>query len=190
MVTFGNRPEMPSNRSMFNLMYVKAFCISLLLFFACKPCTAQENNYPAYDTTSPQLNDIQRVIDATLPDIETMLKQKGSFTPFATVTLANDSLADIAIKDPLKKAPTADDLKEELSINALKGLYKVVVIFSVENITDPASGKEKKAVAVFAEHTDDDFAYLFYYPFSISAKKEVSFGESFGDFAPQVMFKP
>ncbi len=171
-------------------MYVKTICISLLLLFAFTKLGAQENNYPEYDTTSTELNDIQRIIDATLPDIETMLRQKGTFTPFASVILANDSLADIAVGAPSKSAPSADELKEELSIGALKGLYKVVVIFSVEKITDPANGKEKKAVAVFAEHTNDDFAYLFYYPYTTGPKKEVIFGESFGDFAPQVMFKP
>jgi hypothetical protein len=51
-------------------------------------------------------------------------------------------------------------------------------------VSDPDNGKQKKSVAIF------DFAYLFYYPYSITAKKEVVFGDSFGDFAPQVMFKP
>ncbi|WP_162903347.1 hypothetical protein [Taibaiella koreensis] len=161
----------------------------LLLLFSPAALHAQEPQYPAYDTTAEELADIQRVIDATLPDVEAMLKKKGSFLPFATVILANDSIADIAVKDSAK-AYTADDLKEELSIDALKGAYKAVVIFSAGRINDPSDGKETKAVLVFAEHTNDDFAYLFYYPYKITARKEVIFGESFGDFAPQVMFKP
>src|SRR5690349_16626671 len=118
----------------------------ILLLFICNFNYTQlsAQNYPEYDTASPELTDIQRVIDATLPDIEIMLKQKGTFAPFASVILANDSLADIALKDPSKKAPTADELKEDLSINALKGLYKVVVIFSAEKVRDPAGGKEEK----------------------------------------------
>lgn len=165
----------------------------VLLSICClsyHPATAQDNHYPEYDNTSPELIDIQRVIDATLPDIEVMLKQRGTFKPFASVILADDSLADIAIADSTKTTHTADELKEELSIGALRGLYKVVVIFSTETVTDPATGKSTKGIAVFAEHTDNDFAYLFYYPYSVNAKKTVLFGESFGDFAPQVMFKP
>jgi len=150
---------------------------------------AQEPQYPAYDTAAEELGDIQRVIDATLPDIETMLKKKGTFRPFATVILLNDSIADIDVKDSAKSY-TEDDLKEELSIDALKGAYKAIVIFSAGRTTDPSDGKETKAITVFAEHTNDDFAYLFYYPYTITARREVIFGESFGDFAPQVMFKP
>lgn len=150
---------------------------------------AQGNKYPPYDSTAPELTDIQRVLNATLPDIEMLLRQKGTFRPFASVILANDSLADISIQDTTGKEYSADELKEELSIGALKGWYKVVVIFAPETISDPESGKAEKAVAVFAEHTNDDFAYLFYYPYTLSDKKEVLFGDSFGDFAPQVMFR-
>jgi hypothetical protein len=169
-------------------MKLKVIPFFLLFLVFLNPAKAQ-NNYPEYDTASPELEDVQRVINASLPDIEVQLKQKCTFKPFASIILANDSIADIAVADTAKKTYTADDLKEELSIGALKGLYKVVVIFSIETVSDP-DGKQKKSVAVFAEHTNDDFAYLFYYPYSITAKKEVVFGDSFGDFAPQVMFKP
>jgi hypothetical protein len=169
-------------------MNVKVISL-VFIFLAVFTKAKAQNNYPEYDTASPELNDIQQVISETLPDIELMLKQKGTFKPFATVILANDSIADIAIADTAKKIHTAAELKEELSINALKGLYKVVVIFSIETVPDP-NGDRKKSIAVFAEHTNDDFAYLFYYPYSIAAKKEVIFEDSFGDFAPQVMFKP
>jgi hypothetical protein len=170
-------------------MKTKIFLLVLIIFTFTGSAKAQDNNYPQYDTAAPELLDVQRVINATLPDIETMLKQKGTFKPFATVILANDSIADIAVSDPTKTY-TADDLKEELSIGALKGEYKVVVIFSAETVAPPGTEQSSKAIAVFAEHTNDDFAYLFYYPYTIGARKEVKFGESFGDFAPQVMFKP
>jgi chlorite dismutase len=170
-------------------MNVKVISL-VLIFLAVFTQAKAQNTYPEYDTASPELNDIQRVINETLPDIEMMLKQKGTFKPFASVILANDSIADIAITDTAKKTYTVDDLKEELSIGALKGLYKVVVIFSIEMVSAPDNDKPKKSVAVFAEHTNDDFAYLFYYPYSITAKKEVIFDDSFGDFAPQVMFRP
>jgi len=172
------------------IMHFKIITFILLLLACGITSRAQGNGYPEYDTASPGLLDIQRVIDASLPDVEAMLKKKNSFLPFATVILANDSLADISIKDSTKTVYTADDLKEELSIGALKGLYKAVVIFSVDEVPDPVNEKPKKAIAVFAEHTDDDFAYLFYYPYAINAKRQITFSEPFGDFAQQVMFKP
>ncbi len=172
-------------------MYYKGLALFFLAFYCClQQAAAAPKTYQEYDTTAQELKDIQRVVDETLPDIEALLKKNGTFKPFAVVILANDSLAEIAVNDTAKAGYTEDDLKEELSIGALKGLYKVVAIFYVSQVTDPATGKPSKAVALFAEHTNDDFAYLFYYPYKISPRKEVIFGNSFGDFAPQVMFKP
>lgn len=165
----------------------RLFAITIILFVFAQKTTAQ--NYPAYDTASEELIDIQRLVNNTLPDIEAMLVAKRAFKPFASVILANDSIADIEVAKT-KADYSEDDLKEELSIGALKGEYKVVAIFSDTHITDPETGKDTKAVAVFAEHTNDDFAYLFYYPYTRNARREVVFGNSFGDFAPQVMFKP
>lgn len=165
----------------------------LVLFFLIFCCSLQKvaaKGYQDYDTASEELADIQRAIESALPDIETALKTKGSFKPFAVVVLANDSIAEIEVTDSVKTTYTEDDLKEELSIDALNGVYKVVAIFYLSPATDPATGKTAKTVAVFAEHTNDDFAYLFYYPYKIGPGKEVIFGDSFGDLAPQVMFKP
>lgn len=172
-------------------MYFRGLALFLLTFYCClQQAAAARKGYPDYDTTAQELKDIQRVVNETLPDVEALLKKTGSFKPFAVVILANDSLAEIAVKDTAKTGYTEEDLKEELSIGALKGMYKVVAIFYPSQVTDPATGKVSKAVALFAEHTDDDFAYLFYYPYKISPGKGVIFGDSFGDFAPQVMFKP
>lgn len=171
-------------------MKSSGIAVILIVIFPFLQAKAQDT-YPNYDTTSAGLNDIQHVINETLPDIEHLLQGKRTFRPFASVLLANDSIATIDAAASIKNGYTEEELKEELSIGALKGLYKVVAIFYQTLIIDPTDGKEKNAVVVFAEHTDDDFAYLFYYPFIISpGKKEVIFEDSFGDFAPQVMFKP
>ncbi len=167
----------------------------IALFFVLFCCALQSvaagnRSYQDFDTASQELADIQKVIETALPDIESSLKTRGSFKPFAVVLLANDSIAAIEVKDSTDKGYTEEDLKEELTIGALKGIYKVVVVFSLNQVPDPDSGKNIKAITVFAEHTNDDFAYLFYYPYSISARKDVIFGDSFGDIAPQVMFKP
>lgn len=172
------------------LMKKILFLIVLLAGLGLQPVSAQENNYPAYDTNAPELIEIQDVIAETLPDAESMLAKGGTFKPFASVILANDSLASIQVTSAIRLDYTVDDLKEQLSIDALRGRYKVVVLFYLTKVPDPVTGKEILAVGVFAEHTNDDFAYLFYYPYKIDAQKKVQFGESFGDFAPQVMFKP
>jgi hypothetical protein len=164
--------------------------LSLVLLCCSVPqAAAHTGGYQDFDTASEELADMQRVIEAAMPDIESLLKTNSSFKPFAVTILANDSIAEIEVKDSTGKGYTEDDLKEELSIGALKGDYKVVAIFYMSQVADPATGKMVKAVAVFAEHHHDDFAYLFYYPYTLSAKKEVIFGDSFGDLAPQVMYK-
>lgn len=166
------------------------YCRKILLLLLVCCSFAARSNGQEYDTAAAELDDIQRVVEATLPDIETMLSEKGNFRPFAMVILANDSIAEISVPDSVKNTYTEDDLKEELSIGALKGDYRVVVIFYPARTTDPATSKRVTAVALFAEHTNDDIAYQLYYPYTITPRKEVVFGESFGDVVPQVMFNP
>lgn len=154
---------------------------------------AQTSGQQAFQTDSEELTAVQRLINETFPAIEAQLKVHKTFEPMAAVIMADDSLGSVDVstkeKFPDTEAKVAA-LKEELSIGALKGEYKAVAVFYDTTVTDPNTGATIRAVGVFAEHTNDDFAYLFYYPYRITARKDVEFGESFGDFAPQVMYKP
>lgn len=167
-------------------IYLLLFLLSCL---ARMPAHAQEHTYPEYDTASPELRDIQRLVANTLPGIETMLARHGTFMPFAAVVLDNGDEGEIHVTSGIRLDYTVDDLKEQLTIDALKGKYRLIVLFYVSQVPDPATGKEVTAVGVFAEHSNDDFAYQFYYPYKIDLRKKVAFGASFGDFAEQVMFR-
>lgn len=147
----------------------------------------------AFDTESEELVAVQRMINETFPDIEAQLKTGKPLPPQATVIMADDSLGSVDLATPEKLSGTESKvaaLKEELSIGALKGTYKAVAIFYDTTVANPETGVMTRAIAIFAEHTNDDFAYLFYYPYRVTAKKTVEFGTSFGDFAPQEMYKP
>ena len=147
----------------------------------------------AFQTESEELVAVQRLINETFPSIEALLKKDKTFAPVAAVIMADDSLGTVDVTSD-KAAPDTGNkvaaIQEALSIGALKGEYKAVAIFYDTTIADPNTGAMIKVVAVFAEHTNDDFAYLFYYPYRFTARKDVEFGPSFGDFARQVMYKP
>ena len=98
----------------------------LIVFFCCglQQAAARPGSYQDLDTASQELADIQRVIEAALPDIEASLKTNSSFKPFAMTIMANDSIAEIEVRDSTGKGYTEDDLKEELSIGALKETTK------------------------------------------------------------------
>lgn len=173
------------------------FLIKILLYFvlfSVIPPTLHaqtpDTDPSAFQTESEELIAIQRLINETFPAVESLLQAKRTFGPLAAVIMADDSLgvADVSLKSDTGNRVAA--MQEALSIGALKGEYKAVAIFYDTTIADPGTGAMIKVVAVFAEHTNDDFAYLFYYPYRFNAKKEVEFGPSFGDFAPQVMYKP
>lgn len=176
------------------IKYLPVLCF---LFFCCVTrLNAQADLKMVFDPYAPEVTDIQNLIVETFPEIEDALKYKDSLTPFAAVITATDSIGIIDIS--LKKNAIVErttpalvaGLKEELNIPALKGEYKIIAIFYKTLVTDPETLTETDAIAVFAEHTNDDFAYLFYYPYRLSKEKEMIYGNSFGDFAPQEMFKP
>ncbi len=172
--------------------------VSFLRFMACTllafllfPHTGRAQ--AAFDTESEELIAVQRMINESFPAIEAELKTGKPLEPQAMVIMADDSLGSVNLASPGKLTGTESKvaaLKDELSIGALKGEYKAVAIFYDTTVTDPGTGGTTRAIAVFAEHTNDDFAYLFYYPYRLTAKKTVEFGTSFGDFAPQEMYKP
>jgi len=115
---------------------------------------------------------------------------KGSFKPFAVVILANDSIAEIRAGKDQKDTFNMKDLEEELSIDALNGIYKVVSIFYMAKSTNNLLEPDTKVVAIHSEHTEDDFAYHFEYPYSKPTPKTVIFTEPLANFEEQVMFKP
>jgi hypothetical protein len=151
---------------------------------------AQEVVYPPYDPDAPELSDIQRTIDDAMDDVEDSLKKHGTFQPFAVVLLDNDSIAEIRVRREAGKTFSIRDLEEELSINALKGVYKVVSIFYLSPSANELPGKNNNVVTIHAEHSNDDFAYHFEYPFSRTAKTGVVFEAPTANFEEQVMFKP
>lgn len=161
----------------------------VLFFMVQQHCFAQENPYPPYDPDVPEMTDIQRVIDASMDDVEDSLRIRGSFQPFATVILQNDSIADIHVAQKSGEAYSIAELEDQLSVNALNGTYKVVCIFYLEASDDPAATGNSKVVKIHAEHTNDDFAYRFEFPYTRNAKHQIVFGETAVDFEPQIMFK-
>lgn len=165
-------------------------CILLILLSGLYAKAQQAPAYPPYDPDAPELADIQRTIDDAMDDIEDSIKLKGNFKPFAVVILANDSLAEIHAGKEQKDSFSIQDLEEELSIDALKGNYKVVSIFYMTKSTNDLLEPDTKVVAIHAEHTEDDYAYHFEYPYSKPTPKSVVFMEPLANFEEQIMFKP
>lgn len=170
---------------------LKRLSLAMLIFLLAitKHAAAQENPYPPYDPDVPEMADIQRTIDASMDDIEDSLRIRGKFEPFATVILQNDSIADIRVASK-DGTYSVEELEDQLSINALNGTYKVVSIFYLADSEDPAATNDSKVVKIHSEHTNDDFAYRFEFPFTKNAKRQIVFGETLANFEPQVMFKP
>lgn len=148
-----------------------------------------DNKYPPYDPDAPELKDIQRTIDDAMDDVEDSLNLHGRFQPFAVVILKNDSIAEIHAKN-MTDSFSYKDLEEELTIDALQGNYKVVSIFYLADTNDETKETNTSVVAIHAEHTDDEFAYHFEYPYTKSANHKVVFRAPTAGFEDQVMYKP
>lgn len=181
---------MPTAKFRSRVLFTFCFLIFLLPF----QLQAQAPLPANFEPESEEMTAIQRLIDETFPAIEILIKKGDFFDPLATVLFADDSTGVVEITAGMSHLPDsvkkADALKEALSIGALKGEYKAVAVFYDTIVPAPNTGIPTPAIAVFAEHTNDDFAYLFYFPYHFKKGKSVEFENSFGDYAPQVMYKP
>lgn len=140
------------------------------------------------------LDDIQLLIDATLPMIDSLLTMGQNDYLGITVMMADGSIAEVDVDLPPEAGNDPEArlalVQEELSLGALKGEYRAVALFYDGRAIDAASGTERSAVIVWAEHTSDDFAYRFSYPYWRDAKGDIEYGEGSGEVMEQIMYKP
>jgi hypothetical protein len=162
--------------------------IFILLLSAVTAVWAQEPPLPILDTSSYAFQNVQEIITSSMEEIETHIAEKGAVAPFAVIMLPDLSLEEISIKGS-KQHNTITALQEALSIPALKGEYLAIVIFYTDTVVNATTGDLEPTLVAIMEHSEDDIAYTFYYPYTLK-DKNVIWSESYGEPAHQVIFKP
>ncbi len=139
-----------------------------------------------------EMNDIQTLINSTFPFVEDLLKKHGEFYPVASAIEPNDSITMVGTHDgndkPLSQI-VIDNLKTVLKQGASKGQYKTIAIFYDVKTVDPNTKEKTDAIAVFVEHKEGKTAYIFYYPYKLTANRELTISKSFGSGTDKEIFK-
>jgi hypothetical protein len=127
------------------------------------------------------MEDFERLLDATFPFVEDLLKKHGEFFPLASAIDKNDSVAHVGTYEG-NEQPKSDkviaDLKVGLREGAKKGNYKAIAIFYDVKVVDPNTNKKTDAIAVFVENTKDTKAYKLFYPYTLTKDSVLTFAES------------
>jgi len=125
------------------------------------------------------MEDFERLLDATFPFIEDLLKKHGEFFPLASAIEATDSIAQVGTYDgdehPLSDK-VIEDLKVGLKEGAKKGDYKAIAIFYDVRAIAPNTNQKTDAVAVIVENSS--VAYKLFFPYTLTKGSVLTFGES------------
>ena len=125
------------------------------------------------------MEDFEKLLDATFPFVEDLLKKYGEFFPLASAIDKTDRIAQVGTYDgdeqPLSDKVIAD-LKVGLRQGAKKGDYKAIAIFYDVKAVDPNTNQKTDAVAVIVEN--GSIAYKLFFPYTLTKDSVLTFGES------------
>ena len=135
------------------------------------------------------MNDIERLLNSTIPFVEDLLKKYGEFFPIASAVKTDGSIAQIGTYDGDEK-PLSDKLITDFksAFKAKRSDYRSVMIFYDVSVVNPKSEKKVDAIAVFAETNYDNHAYTFYFSYSLTSDKELEFGNSWKSLKEKEIF--
>ena len=127
------------------------------------------------------MEEFERLLDATFPFVEDLLKKHGEFFPLASAIDKNDSVAHVGTYEG-NEQPESDkvitDLKVGLREGAKKGNYKAIAIFYDVRVVVPNTNQKTDAIAVFVENTKNTKAYKLFYPYTLTKDSVLTFAES------------
>lgn len=124
------------------------------------------------------MNDIERLLNATFPFVEDLLKKYGEFFPLASAIQTNDSIATVGTydgEDKPKSDEVIESLKDGLKKGAQNGEYKVIAIFYDVKVIDPNTNQKTDAIAVLVEDKNETTSHTLFYPYKLIADNEILF---------------
>jgi hypothetical protein len=151
----------------------------------------QKKESTDYNKNSDELNELGFLIDQSFPFVEDLLKKYGEYYPFSFALNKDNTVVAVGRHDGDENPDSQvviKGLKEILKLETKKNKINGIEIFYDIKTTDPKTNQKTDAVAVFVEHKDGQGAYTFYYPYKLTDKKELTFGDSFGGAATREIF--
>jgi len=125
------------------------------------------------------MEDFEKLLDATFPFIEELLKKYGEFFPVASAIDNNESVSLVGTYDG-NEQPSSDTVIADLKLGLIDGVkkdkYKAIAIFYDVRVTDPNTNQKTDAVSVFVEN--DSTACKLFFSYTLTNDRVLTFGES------------
>jgi len=125
------------------------------------------------------MDEIQRLLDTTFPFINSLLVKYGEFFPLASAIDSNGQISQVGTYDGVDN-PLSDKLVNDFKdiFRAKKDKFNSIAIFYDVKVVNPKTGLKTDAVAVFGENKIDRTSYIFYFPYSLTTDKKLSYLDS------------
>jgi hypothetical protein len=118
---------------------------------------------------SDAATDCEQLLNFALPMAESMLELQGGFFPFASVILADGSLAEIeGLEGPDRPPPEnlIGTIKAGLIEGARKQLYRATALISDVSVIGPQEAAAGAAISIELNHRDD-YSVTVLFPYRI-----------------------
>jgi len=125
------------------------------------------------------MDEIQRLLDTTFPFINELLVKYGEFFPLASAIDTNGHISQVGTYDGTEN-PLSDRLINDFKdiFRAKKDKFDSIAIFYDVRVVNPKTRLKTDAVAVFSENKKERTSYIFYFPYSLTTDKKLSFSDS------------
>jgi hypothetical protein len=113
------------------------------------------------------MNEIQTIINVTLPFVKSLLKDYGEFYPMASASNHKGEVVQVLLEevddenDFPKSNSVIGELKKEL--HSKRTEFVAIAIFYDVKLKE----SQTDAIAILVEHKEEKQAYTFYYPYKI-----------------------
>jgi hypothetical protein len=117
---------------------------------------SQQAHSASIDSSVPKA-DCEKLMNATLPFAEQMLKEHGEFYPYGSALDPAGKVLAVAVSGPNempRSAEVIDDLNKSMMEGALTGEYMATAIVYDARVTLPADERQSDAIVIRLDHRD------------------------------------
>jgi hypothetical protein len=137
------------------------------------------------------MQEIEQLLNATLPFIESLLRKYGEFYPVTSAVNTFGKIVQMGTHNGNERPNSQDvinDLRKSLIQGVKKGEYKALTIFYDVKVVNPHTNIKTDAIAVIAESKTDSIGYRFYYPYTLTLDRQLNLSKSWGSKAHREIF--
>lgn len=134
--------------------------------------------------------ELENLMNATLPFAQQMLVEYGEFFPYGSVVTSKGEIVSIGASDGYEHPPSQkliDLMTENFRAKAKTGEYRATAIAYDVRVTVPSTGLKSDAIAIRLDHAEG-LSVVVFVPYTLGTGQKITYGETFAQKGDEKMF--